>query len=140
MSLALFGAVAGGVVGYIVDVEPALRGLPAHVMLWASGGLVLFGTVGLLFRGGGPAEAIRVAAIWVLLVGIIAAGAIAWLLLQACPLYITRGAGVCYYKNDVLGGWISEVVFYFAFDVIVVAGLLPLSSLRVRRGDPPQGT
>jgi hypothetical protein len=138
--LALLGAAAGGVLGYIVNAGPSLRDVPYGVALWASGGLVVGGVIGLLFRGRGPAESLRSAASWILLLGLVAAGMIAWLLLEACPLYITRGAGVCYYKNDVLGGWVSAVVFLFVLDVIAVAALLALSSLRVAGTDGSRGT
>jgi hypothetical protein len=138
VAFALFGAVVWGFIGYAVSVVDNKRGVPVDVAVWASCALVVAGVVGLFaVRPRGPRRELARAAVAVLLAGPIAVAAVALLLLEACPLYVTERAGFCDYGNvDMLGGWVSEVVFLFGCDVMAVAVLLLLSARRAQ--DPPE--
>jgi hypothetical protein len=54
---------------------------------------------------------------------------------QACPLYVMRGSGYCFYEVDVLGAWASYVTFLFIVDVLVVVALLLISGKQARRDE-----
>jgi hypothetical protein len=136
-ALALFGFVCAGIIGF--NVSSAVQGrrdVPFDVAAYASIGLYVGGTFGLLWRGRGPASLLRALATAVLLLGLSAAAILAIVLVYACPPYITERAGYCYHNNDLLGGWITLVVALFVIDVLVLSGLLAIDAWRVRRAGP----
>jgi hypothetical protein len=95
------------------------------VVGWVSIGLVGGGVIGLVTTRGKPPSSF----LWHVAVGCLVAlpfGALMLLLLiqRACPLYVMRGAGYCFYDIDVLSAWAAEVTFLFCLDVIVLALLL----------------
>jgi hypothetical protein len=57
----------------------------------------------------------------------VAAAALLLAVQRACPLYVTRGAGLCYYGADLMGGWAAGVTFLFGVDMVILAALLCLS-------------
>ncbi len=66
-------------------------------------------------------------ALWLVVLTPFAAAALLQAILDACPLYVTRGSGLCYYDFDLLGGWAAGVAFLFVADMLILAGLLWLS-------------
>ena len=56
-----------------------------------------------------------------------AAAALLLAIQRACPLYVTRGAGLCHYSADLMGGWAAGVTFLFGVDMVILAALLFLS-------------
>jgi hypothetical protein len=132
-SVALVGAIASGVAGFLIRASEHPTFAPAAAAEGATLGLVAFGIVGLILgTGRSTASDRRRAALAVLCGGIVSAGALTVLLLTACPLYVTH-AGYCSYgETDVLGGWVTYVVVLFGFDVLVIAGLV-VASGRQRR-------
>jgi hypothetical protein len=132
VSLALLGGLGGGFCGFFFSTRHDPKNVPADVAVWATCGLVALGLVGLLLRPRGPARLLRRAAVGVLAIGPVAAATLAFLLVSACPLYVTRHAGFCYYDIDVLGGWVSKVIVLFILDVFALAVLLSVSANEVK--------
>jgi hypothetical protein len=66
-------------------------------------------------------------ALWLLAATPFAAAALLLAIQRACPLYVTRGAGLCYYDADLMGGWAAGVTFLFGVDMLMLAALLCLS-------------
>jgi len=52
VSLGLAAAAVTGVIGFFVSPADGPRGVPQDVVLWASGGLAVFGLLGLIFLPG----------------------------------------------------------------------------------------
>jgi hypothetical protein len=123
-SIALVGAVAGGI--HASD-RPAFA--PAAGAVGATLGLVAFGIVGLIVAASRSTRSTRRrTALAVFGGGVISAGALTFLLLAACPLYVMH-AGYCSHGDvDVLGGWISCVVALYLFDVVALTAFVLASS------------
>jgi hypothetical protein len=132
VSLALVGAVAGGLCGLYFSSSHGPKGVPADVAVWATCGLVALGLIGLLVTPRGPARFLRRAAVGVVLTAPLAAASLAAALLYACPLYVTDHAGFCFHEFDVLGGWVSGVVVLFVLDAAALTVLLLVSAKEVR--------
>lgn len=103
------------------------------VVLGASGGLPEIGLLGLVFLPGrAPAarswRATTVAAVCAPLVGLV----VLFSVTDACPLYVTRGSGYCYYYFDMLGGWAASVAIAVGLDVLGIAFLLGVSAWQAR--------
>jgi hypothetical protein len=131
VSLALLGGLAGGGVGFRWAAADGPKEVPFDTAVPATVALVVLGLVGLvLTRGRPPARALRRSALWVLVATPLAGAALTFALQGACPLYVTRHAGYCFYSADVLGGWVTGVVFLFVVDLLFVAGILYLSSVQ----------
>jgi hypothetical protein len=54
---------------------------------------------------------------------------------HACPLYVTKGAGACYYEHDVLGGWSAAAAILIALDTALIGVLLMISDWRTNRAE-----
>jgi uncharacterized membrane protein len=54
---------------------------------------------------------------------------------QACPLYVTRGSGYCFYDFDMLGAWASGVAFLAGIDALVLMTLFLVSGRQAKRGE-----
>jgi hypothetical protein len=126
-SIALVGLLVGGVAGFAVTAADGPKFVPEGVALWASAGLALGGLLGLLAtRGSPPARPIRRAAIWTLALAPFAGAALTASLQLACPLYATgKESSYCNFGGgDLMGGWVSEVVFLFMVSTLWLAILL----------------
>jgi len=132
VTFALFAGVTWGFIGYAVSIDHGRRGVPADVATWASCALLVGGVLGLVVAPArGSRRSLRRAAGIVLAVAPVAVAVLLLLLRDACPLYVTRGSGFCYYDFDVLGGWTTGVAALFVVDLIVIATVLLLSARQV---------
>ncbi|MGZ8631587.1 MAG: hypothetical protein ACXWZF_11580 [Actinomycetota bacterium] len=117
----LVGAIAACRVAWIYGPE----GVPAEVASWFSVGLLvgaIFGTALTRRRERGTRPMSRWA-VAVLLSAPFACVAFTFSLQDACPLYVQ--AGICDFMGaDLMGGWITSVVFLFAIDLLVITVLL----------------
>ena len=134
VSVALFGAVGAGIYGFFISAADGPKGVPAETVGWATMGLVAGGMIGLVVTRGKPPSSF----LWHAVVGCLIAlpfGALLFFLLidQACPLYVTRGAGYCFYDFDMLGAWASEVTIFLSLDVLIVVALLLVSERQAKR-------
>jgi hypothetical protein len=139
-SLALMGLIAGGAAGFAVEAADGPKGVPATVAVWASAGLGLGGLIGLVAaRGRPPARSARRAAIWTLAVAPFAGVALTLTLWTACPLYVMgKKSSYCNYEGvDVLGAWVSEVVFLFMAGAVWLAMVLFVSAWQAGRASDP---
>lgn len=132
VSLGLAGGLLAGVLGFFVSSADGPKLVPAEVVIWASCGLGAFGLIGLLvLPGHPPAAPLRHAAVAVALAAPFVAVALGSLLVEACPLYVTRGAGYCFYDFDMLGGWAAGVAI--GLDLLSIAFLLGVSAWQARK-------
>lgn len=129
LTLALVVGLTAGIVAFFVGRANGPRGVPALVSEVTSVGIVVGGSLGLLFgrRRHSGEWPMRRDALWLVVLTPFAAAALLQAILDACPLYVTRGSGFCYYDFDLLGGWAAGVVFLFVADMLILAGLLWLS-------------
>jgi len=129
VSIALVGAVVGGVAAYAFAIADGPHGVPQDVAVGASWALIGSGLIGLLAtRPRSAARSQRRAALAIALAAPVAAFALAALVLEACPLYVTHHAGLCFYDVDLLGGWASAVVALLVVDLLALATLLLVSA------------
>jgi hypothetical protein len=136
VSTALVGGLAAGIAAYVVSRSNGPRGVPIDVAGAFSVGIVVGGIAGqALTRRRRPAHAwpMRRDAAWLLVVTPFAAATFLQAILTACPLYVTRDSGLCFYNVDVLGGWASAVTFLFVVDMLILAGFL-MAAPGPRRG------
>jgi hypothetical protein len=134
VSMALAGAVAGGTVAFAVSAAHDRHGVPQDVGVWASVGLWAAGAISLvLTRGRPPSSFLWRTTIACLALAPFGAALLFLSVTQACPLYVTRGAGYCFYDFDMLGAWASGVTFLFVGDMIAVMALLLVSGVQARR-------
>jgi hypothetical protein len=136
VSVALFGAVGAGIYGFFISAAHGPKGVPAETVGWATMGLVAGGLIGLVVTRGKPPSSF----LWHTAVGCLIGlpfGALLLFLLidEACPLYVTRGAGYCFYDFDMLGAWATEVTFFLSLDVLVVIALLLVSGRQAKRDE-----
>lgn len=130
-SVALLALIAGGVAGFVVEAADGPKGVPATVATVASAGLGIGGLIGLFAtRGHPPARSARRAAIWTLAAAPFAGAALTFALQAACPLYVSgKKSSYCNYEGvDVLGAWVSGVVFLFLLSAAWLALVLWISS------------
>lgn len=133
VTLGLAGGMFAGVIGFLVAGSDGPRNVPQEVGIWASLGLAAFGLLGLLVFAGRPGARPLWRATWiVVLAAPLAAAALRFAVGAVCPLYVTRGAGYCYYDVDLLGGWAAAVTVMLAGDLLGIAFLLGVSALRAR--------
>jgi len=134
VSIGLAGGLITGLIAFVISSADGRRGVPQDVVVWASIGLVLYGLVA-LFVLPAPAPAAswrRFGAVIVLcapLLGLVTVSA----LQHACPLYVGRGSGFCFYYADVLGGWTAGAAIALSIDLLFVAFLIGVSAVRYRR-------
>jgi hypothetical protein len=128
-SIALVGAVGGGIAGCLIRASDRPTFAPVAAAGGATLGLVAFGIGGLIVAASRSTRSTRRrAALAVLCGGIASAGALTFLLLMACPLYVMH-AGYCSHGDvDVLGGWISGVIALYVFDIVALTALVLASS------------
>ena len=132
-SLALASAVAVGTIAFFVSSAHDRHGVPQDVGVWASVGLFAGGFVGLFVTRPRPSPMpiwrVGVACLALLPFG---AALVFLSVVEACPPYVTRGAGFCYYDFDMLGGWATGLTILFAVDVVVVSVLLFISGAEAK--------
>jgi hypothetical protein len=136
LSVALFGSVIAAVVGFFVADANGPAGVPADVVMWASGGLVLGGLLGVLATRARPPVRPFLQAALIVFVAAPSAAIFSNLLLQAaCPLYVSgRGSGFCNFEGiDVIGGWIAGVTALVVLDALFICFLLLVSAWQARR-------
>jgi hypothetical protein len=143
-SIALVGLLIGGVGGFAAAAADGPKFVPEAVALWASVGVGLGGLFGLVAtRGTAPSRAIRRAALWTLGTAPFAGAALTFALQAACPLYVTgKKSSYCNYGGtDVLGAWVSEVVFLFMAAAVWLAIVLWISHWQAEGwpGQEPKG-
>jgi hypothetical protein len=128
-SLALVGALAGGVAGFLIRASERPTFAPVAAAVGATLGLLAFGIAGLIVSTSRSTRSRRRRAALVLFLGgLLSAAVLTLLLLTACPLYVTH-AGYCSHGGyDVLGGWISGVIALYVFDVVALAVLVLAST------------
>ena len=137
VSIGLVGAVVVGTIAFFVSAAQGPRGVPHDVGVWGSIGLWAGGTVGLVVARPRPAATpLWHAGVTCLVLAPFGAALLFLSASQACPEYVTRGAGYCFYDFDMLGGWASGLSILFVLDVIVVATLLFISGEEAK-DDPP---
>jgi hypothetical protein len=129
VTVALASGLAGGLAAYVLARADGPRGVPAVVAEGVSVGVAVGGLLGLALtrrrmRGAWP---MRRDALWLLAATPFAAAALLLAIQDACPLYVTRGAGLCYYDVDLMGGWAAGVAFLFVVDIGILAALLWLA-------------
>jgi hypothetical protein len=130
-SVALFCLIAGGVVGFVVESADGPAGVPWAVAVYASAGFGIGGLTGLFVaRGRGSARSARRAAIWTVAAAPFAGALLTVALQVACPLYVTgKKSSYCNYQQvDVLGAWVTGVVFLFLLCTVWLAAVLGISS------------
>lgn len=136
VSLAVFGSLLGAIAGFLVGNADGPAEVPAYTAVGASVGLFANGGLGMLATTArSRSQPLRRAGWVVLVAGPLLAGALAILLQVACPLYVSgRRTGFCNYQEvDVLGGWVSGVIFAFLVDTWFVAGLFLVSARQALR-------
>ena len=121
ITVALLSGLVGAVSTARVTWLDGPEGLPGEVALWFSLGLWVGAILGAAISRRsefGKRPMARWAAS-VLLAAPFACVALTLSLQDACPLYVETG--ICdYMGNDLLGGWITGVVFFFAIDLLVI--------------------
>ena len=140
-SVALLALIAGGVAGFVVEAADGPKDVPATVATVASAGLGIGGLIGLLAtRGYPPARSARRAAKWTLAAAPVSGAALTFALQAACPLYVNgKHSSYCNFGgDDLLGGWVSGVVFLFLLSVAWLAVVLWISSWQAE-GWPGEG-
>lgn len=125
VTVALLSGLVGAVASYRVAALDGPEGVPEDVALWFSFGLLvgaIFGSAVARRRKPGTRPMARWA-VGVLSLAPLACVALTLALQEACPLYVNLG--LCdFHGVDVLGGWITGVVFFFAIDLLVIVALL----------------
>jgi uncharacterized membrane protein YjfL (UPF0719 family) len=133
VTLGLAGGALVGLVGFVASSADGPRGVPQDVGVWASLGLAVFGLLGLVFLPSRPpSTALWRATIAVAIAAPFVGVASGFLMTSACPLYVTRGAGYCFYDVDLLGGWASAVAVMIGGDLLGIAFLLGISAWQAR--------
>jgi hypothetical protein len=133
VSLALMGLLAGGIAGFLAENADGPKSVPMTVAASAAAGVGIVGLVGLIAaRGRPPARGTRRAALLVLLATPFAGAALTFALQAACPLYVNgRRSGYCnFMQDDLLGGWVSGVVFLFVAAELWLALMLFIASVQ----------
>jgi len=134
VTLGLIGALIAAVVGFAVAGSDGPHGVPQEVGIWASLGLAVFGLLGLIaLPGRPPARPQWRATVTTALIAPFAAATLRFAVGAACPLYVTKGAGYCFYDVDLLGGWAAAVTVMLAGDLLGIAFLLGVSAWHARR-------
>jgi len=127
-SLALASAVVAGTIAFFVSSAEGPHGVPRDVGVWASISLGIGGTIGLIVTRPRPsATPLWHGAVACIVLSPFGASLVFLSVAEACPLYVTRGAGYCFYDFDMLGGWAAGLAILFVVDVVVVATLLLIS-------------
>jgi hypothetical protein len=123
-SLGLLGTIPGGVGGFNAGASDGPAFAPAAAIVGATMGVLILGCVGIVVTDSRASRsARRRAALAVLIGGILTAAVLPYLLVTACPLYVTRGH--CSYQGaDLLGGWVTPFVMVYLFDVMTLTGLV----------------
>ena len=126
------GVFTGGAALWIASTDSP-HGAPMVALASASAAMATSGFLALWFLPASTKDhkVFRVGVV-VLLVAPLAGLATLLAVQDACPLYVMRGAGVCFYEYDVLGGWSSAAALTMTLDVIVVAALLLVTDRRAR--------
>jgi hypothetical protein len=134
VTLGLVGGLLASVVGFAVAASDGRHGVPQEVGIWTSCGLAVFGLLGLIvLPGRPPARPLWRATLTVALIAPFAAATLRFAVGAACPLYVTRGAGYCFYDVDLLGGWAAAVTVMLAGDLLGIAFLLGVSAWQARQ-------
>jgi hypothetical protein len=125
VTIALVGAAVAGTVAFFVSAAHDRHGAPQDVGVWASVGLWVGWVFGLfVMRRRPPSRPLWRVALTCLVLAPFGAALLLLSVQQACPLYVTRGAGYCFYDADVLGGWAAGVTFLFIVDMVAIAAML----------------
>jgi hypothetical protein len=134
VTIAIAAGLAAGAATYAFVIGGGPHGVPAAVSEGFSVGIVVGSVVGLVVtRRREPGTwPMRRDAVWLLALTPFAAAALLLAVQEACPLYVTRGAGLCFYDFDLLGGWAAGVAFLFVIDMLLLVGVLWLSPGRRR--------
>ena len=136
VALALVGAVVGAVVAFLARSSHVEAGVPVATAWGASVGVAANGLAGLFVTStAATPRHLRRAAAVVLVMTPIATALFTWALRSTCPLYWHgKGSGYCNYrKQDLLGGWSSEVLALFFLDGVFLGVMLLIAARRARR-------
>jgi hypothetical protein len=60
--------------------------------------------------------------------------AVGLLLVEACPLYVTTGSGLCFHDLDLMGGWITGVAILVGSDLLTVGAIVTIAATQVHPG------
>jgi hypothetical protein len=133
VTVALLGSLAASAWAFAYDRPDGPRGVPFAVARWSWVALLAAGLIGLvLTRPRASREALRRIAIGVVASAPIVAVAVGLLLVEACPLYVTRGSGLCFHTSDLMGGWITGVAVIVGIDLLTVGALVAVAASQVR--------
>jgi hypothetical protein len=133
VTVALLGSLAASALAFAYDRPDGPRGVPSAVARWSWVALLAAGLIGLvLTRPRASREALRRIAIGVVASAPIVAVAVGLLLVEACPLYVTRGSGLCFHTGDLMGGWITGVAVLVGIDLLTVGALVAVAASQVR--------
>jgi hypothetical protein len=134
VGVALAVAAVAGVVAFFVSAAHDRHGVPQDVGVWASLGLWAGGAIGLVgTRGRPPSRPLRHAAVTSLVLAPFGAALLLLAVQQACPLYVMRGAGYCYYDVDLMGAWAGGVTMLFLMDMAAIVALLLISGTQAKK-------
>jgi hypothetical protein len=136
VSIALGGAVIAGTVAFFVSAAHDRHGVPQDVAVWASFGLWVGAVSVFLVGGQRPSRPLRRIALMCLVLAPFGAALLLLAVQQACPLYVTQGAGYCFYDEDVLGGWAAGVTFLFVLDMVAITAMLLIAGRAKKQATP----
>ena len=140
--VALVTGWTSGLIAFLIASAHGPRNVPLVVLMVASVGLTMSGLLYLMLQPRlESAASVRRAGLIVLAAAPVAGLAVLLSVQHACPLYVTQGAGYCYYVDDVLGGWSSAAAVIVSLNLLVVGGLLLLTERgRVRAAEATRVT
>jgi hypothetical protein len=130
VTVALVTALVTGVLTVWIASADGPRGVPLVALVSASAAMAASGFVSLWLLPKTGLESLRRVALVTFVAAPLLGIAALVSIQQACPLYVTRGAGACYYSEDLLGGWSAAAAVVITLDVVLIAVLLLLSSRR----------
>jgi hypothetical protein len=134
-SLALIASLAAGAWGFAYVRPDGPRGVPFTVARWAWVALLAGGLIGLVAtRPHASRQTLRRIAIGLTASAPVVAVAVGLLLVEACPLYVTTGSGLCFHDLDLMGGWITGVAILVGSDLLTVGAIVAIAATQVHPG------
>jgi hypothetical protein len=126
------GVVTGAASVWILSVATKeSHGVPAVVLTAASAAFVASGLLAaMLLPAIERGRSLRPVIVALFLAAPLAGLATLLTVQHACPLYVTRAAGACFYEHDVLGGWSTGAAVLVGLDIAALAAMLLITELR----------
>jgi hypothetical protein len=137
VSIALVGSLLISVHTFLYVRPEGPRGVPVRVGASSFVALAAFGLFGLVVtRPRASRERLRRAALWACLLAPVAAVGLWLLLAEACPIYVTKGSGLCFHMVDVLGGWLTGAAILLGLDLLTLGAILAVAASQVPGSSP----